>query len=93
MSDSHLGELKPPRATCRRGRRERGVLCKRLRRASRGILLARHQHASTGAEVDVNMQVRVETDRGRLRVVEVSNVDTRTALAGEPAPILRKCFT
>ena len=39
-----------------------------------------------------NMKVRVETDRGRLRVVEVSNVDTRTALAGEPAPVLRKRF-
>jgi hypothetical protein len=36
------------------------------------------------------MKVRVETDRGKLRVVEVSNVDTSTALAGEPAPILRK---
>jgi cold shock protein len=39
-----------------------------------------------------SMQVRVETDRGKLRVVEVSNVDTSTALAGEPAPVLRKCF-
>ena len=38
------------------------------------------------------MQVSVETDRGRLRVVEVSNVDTSTALAGEPAPVLRKRF-
>jgi cold shock protein len=37
-----------------------------------------------------SMQVSVETDRGHLRVVEVSNVDTSTALAGEPAPILRK---
>ena len=39
-----------------------------------------------------SMQVRVETDRGRLRVVEVSNVDTSTALAREPVPILRKRF-
>jgi hypothetical protein len=38
------------------------------------------------------MKVRVETDRGHLRVVEVSNVDTSTALAGEPAPVLRKRF-
>src|SRR5689334_4670698 len=37
-----------------------------------------------------SMQVRVETDRGRQRVVEVSNVDTSTAVAGEPAPILKK---
>src|SRR3954452_557429 len=29
-----------------------------------------------------SMQVSVETDRGHLRVVEVSNVDTSTALAG-----------
>ena len=39
-----------------------------------------------------SMEVRVEPDRGRLRVVEVSHVDTSTALAGEPAPILRKRF-
>jgi CspA family cold shock protein len=32
-----------------------------------------------------SMRVRVETDRGQLRVVEVSNVDTSTALAGESA--------
>jgi CspA family cold shock protein len=37
-----------------------------------------------------SMQVSVETDRGHLRVVEVSNVDTSTALAGEPAPVTRK---
>ena len=37
-----------------------------------------------------SLRVRVETDRGKLRVVEVSNVDTSTALAGEPAPVLRK---
>ena len=42
--------------------------------------------------VGTSMRVRVETDRGRLRVVEVSNVDTSTALAGEPAPVLRKRF-
>src|SRR3954464_7268460 len=39
-----------------------------------------------------SMQVSVETDRGRLRVVEVSNVDTSTAWAGEPAPVLRNRF-
>jgi len=39
------------------------------------------------------LRVRVETDWGKLRVVEVSNVDTSTALAGEPAPVLRKRFT
>jgi cold shock protein len=39
-----------------------------------------------------SMRVRVEADRGKLRVVEVSNVDTSTALAGEPAPVLRKRF-
>jgi cold shock protein len=39
-----------------------------------------------------SLEVRVEPDRGRLRVVEVSHVDTSTALAGEPAPILRKHF-
>ena len=37
-----------------------------------------------------SMQVSVETDRGHLRVVEVSNVDTSTALAGEPAPVVKK---
>ena len=37
-----------------------------------------------------SLRVRVEADRGKLRVVEVSNVDTSTALAGEPAPVLRK---
>src|SRR5690242_13063249 len=36
-----------------------------------------------------SLRVRVETDRGRLRVVEVVSVDTRTALGGEPAPIPR----
>ena len=39
-----------------------------------------------------SLRVRVEADRGKLRVVEVSNVDTSTALAGEPAPIPRKRF-
>ncbi len=36
------------------------------------------------------MEVRVEMVRGNLRVAEVLSVDTSTALAGEPAPILRK---
>jgi len=39
-----------------------------------------------------SMEVRVETDRSRLRVVEVSKVDIKTALTGEPPPILRKRF-
>ena len=39
-----------------------------------------------------SLRVRVEPDRGRLRVMEVSNVDASTALAGEPAPVLRKRF-
>ena len=37
-----------------------------------------------------SMQVRVEADRGRPRVVEVLGVDTRTAWAGEPAPVRTK---
>ena len=36
------------------------------------------------------LQVRLEQERGRLRVVEVLQVDTSTARAGEPAPVLRK---
>lgn len=40
-----------------------------------------------------SMVVRVEADRSRLRVVEVSDVDTSTALPGEPAPVVRKRLT
>ena len=36
------------------------------------------------------LRVRVEADRGRPRVVEVLGVDTRTAWAGEPAPVRTK---
>ena len=43
--------------------------------------------------VGTTLRVRVEADRGNLRVVEVLNVDTSTALAGEPAPVLRKRLT
>src|SRR3954453_13955102 len=37
-----------------------------------------------------SMQVRVEEDRGGLPVVEALRADTRTALAGEPAPVRTK---
>jgi len=36
------------------------------------------------------MQVRVEVDRGRPKVVEVLSVDTNTAKPGEGEPLLRK---
>jgi cold shock protein len=36
------------------------------------------------------MQVRVEHEQGRQRVIEVLTVDTRTARPGEPAPVFRK---
>ncbi len=36
------------------------------------------------------IQVRLETKSGRWRVVEVLEIDTSTALEGEPAPIKRK---
>ncbi len=36
------------------------------------------------------IQVRLETKSGRRRVVEVLEIDTSTALEGEPAPIKRK---
>jgi cold shock CspA family protein len=37
-----------------------------------------------------SMQVRVEPDRGKYRVVEILNVDTSTAQHGEPPPLVRK---
>src|SRR3954447_12083285 len=37
-----------------------------------------------------SMQVRVEEDRGNLRVMEVLGMDTSPALAGEPAPVRTK---
>jgi CspA family cold shock protein len=36
------------------------------------------------------MRVRLETQAGRPRVVEVLEIDTSTALEGEPAPVKRK---
>jgi cold shock protein len=36
------------------------------------------------------IRVRLETQSGRRRVVEVLEVDTSTALEGEPAPVKRK---
>jgi CspA family cold shock protein len=39
---------------------------------------------------DTTLQVRLEQERGRLRVIEVLHVDTSTARPGEPAPVLRK---
>ena len=36
------------------------------------------------------MQVRVEPDRGKYRVVEILSVDTSTAQHGEPPPLVRK---
>ena len=39
------------------------------------------------------LRVRVEEDRGNLRVVEVLGVDTSPALAGEPAPVRTKRLT
>ena len=36
------------------------------------------------------MQVRVEADRGKYRVVEILSVDTSTAQHGEPPPLVRK---
>src|SRR5215213_8769563 len=36
------------------------------------------------------LQVRVEHERGRQRIVEVLSVDTRTANPGEPPPVVRK---
>ena len=36
------------------------------------------------------MQVEVEQQQGRRRVVRVFDVDTSTALPGEPAPVHRK---
>ena len=36
------------------------------------------------------IRVRLETQAGRRRVVEVIEIDTSTALEGEPAPIRRK---
>jgi cold shock protein len=36
------------------------------------------------------MQVRVESEHGRQRVVEVLTVDTSTAWPGEPPPVVRK---
>ena len=36
------------------------------------------------------MQVRVEPDRGKHRVIEVLTVDTSTAQHGEPPPLVRK---
>ncbi|MBM0204677.1 cold shock domain-containing protein [Micromonospora sp. STR1s_5] len=36
------------------------------------------------------MQVRVETEEGRLRVTEVIAVDVSTARPGQPAPVIRK---
>src|SRR5215213_5659922 len=40
--------------------------------------------------VGTTMQVRVEPERGRQRIVEVLSVDTRTANPGEPPPVVRK---
>ena len=36
------------------------------------------------------VQVRVEPDRGKHKVVEVLHVDTSTAQHGEPPPLMRK---
>lgn len=36
------------------------------------------------------VQVRVEPDRGKHKVVEVLHVDTSTAQHGEPPPLVRK---
>lgn len=36
------------------------------------------------------VRVRVEPERGRLRVVEILSVDTSTARPGEPPPVTRK---
>jgi CspA family cold shock protein len=36
------------------------------------------------------IRVRLETQSGRRRVVQVLEVDTSTALEGEPAPVKRK---
>jgi cold shock protein len=36
------------------------------------------------------MRVEVEQQQGRRRVIRVLEVDTTTALPGEPAPVLRK---
>lgn len=36
------------------------------------------------------MQVGVEPDRGKYRVVEILSVDTSTAQHGEPPPLVRK---
>jgi CspA family cold shock protein len=37
-----------------------------------------------------SVQVRVEPDRGKHRVVELLGVDTSTAQHGEPPPLVRK---
>ena len=37
-----------------------------------------------------SVQVRVEPDRGKYRVVEILSVDTSTAQHGEPPPLVRK---
>ena len=39
------------------------------------------------------LRVRVEEDRGRQRIMEVLSADTRTAWAGEPAPVRTKRLT
>jgi cold shock protein len=36
------------------------------------------------------IRVRLETQSGRRRVIEILEIDTSTALKGEPAPIERK---
>jgi cold shock protein len=36
------------------------------------------------------IRVRLETQSGRRRVVQVLEIDTNTALEGEPAPVKRK---
>ena len=36
------------------------------------------------------VQVRLEPERGKYRIVEVLHVDTSTARHGEPPPLLRK---
>src|SRR5829696_6564323 len=40
--------------------------------------------------VGTTMQVRVEPERGRQRIVEVLSVDARTANPSEPPPVVRK---
>lgn len=37
-----------------------------------------------------SVQVRVEPDRGKYRVVEILSVDTSTAQHGEPPPLVRR---